>query len=230
MGWVEILRERIAGGADGKSAVDPAEILKILAETETDLRRLDKVVSRFSHVGSTPALERGDLLPVLRSSLDYLSRRFPQLGGDIELRENYDPLPHIWMNGELLEWVVENLVKNSLDAIDRPDGVIEIGARYDPGARQVRVTFKDNGRGMAPREQRRVFLPGYSTKRRGWGLGLPLAKRIVEEYHGGRLALAWSGPGAGAIFELSLPIAAAAAEGKIAAAIGSPNPRREEIA
>ncbi len=227
MGWVEILRERIASGPDGKVAVNSDEILKILSETETDLHRLDKVVSRFSHVGSTPAVERGDLLPVLRSSLDYLSRRFPQLGGDIELRENFDPIPHIWMNGELLEWVVENIVKNSLDAIDRPDGVIEIGARYDPDSRRVRVTFKDNGRGMAPGEQRRVFLPGYSTKRRGWGLGLPLAKRIVEEYHGGRLTLTWSAPGEGTIFELSLPIAAAPGAGEIAAADGRSHRKRE---
>lgn len=207
MGWVEILRERVSSGPDGRISASREEILGILAETQTDLHRLDKVVSRFSHVGSMPAVERGDLLPVLRSSVDYLRRRFPQLGGDIDLRENYDPLPPIWMNGELLEWVVENIVKNSLDAMDRPDGAIEIAARYEPDSHTVRVTFKDNGRGMSPGEQRRVFLPGYSTKRRGWGLGLPLSKRIVEEYHGGRLNLAWSAPGQGTIFELSLPIA-----------------------
>jgi NtrC-family two-component system sensor histidine kinase KinB len=216
MGWVEILRERVSSGPDGRIAASRDDILKILSETETDLHRLDKVVSRFSHVGSTPAVERGDLLPVLRSSVDYLRRRFPQLGGDIDLRENYDPLPPIWMNGELLEWVVENIVKNSLDAIDRPDGMIEIGARYDPDDHAVRVTFKDNGRGIGAREQRRVFLPGYSTKRRGWGLGLPLSKRIVEEYHGGKLSLAWSAPGHGSIFELSLPIAGSAHSGEAA--------------
>ncbi len=207
MGWVEILKERALSSTDGGGGASRDEMLKILAETETDLRRLEKIVSRFSHVGSAATLQKGDLVPVLRSSVEYLRRRFPQLSGDIDLRENYDPVPPILMNGELIEWVVENLVKNSLDAIDRHGGAIEIGTSYEPAAHRIKVTFADNGRGMSPGEQRRAFLPGFSTKRRGWGLGLPLARRIVEEYHNGKLVIARSAPGEGTVFELSLPIA-----------------------
>ena len=207
MGWVEILRERIADGADCNEAVKRRELLNILSETETDIRRLEKVVSRFSHVGSAPALHTGDLIAVLHSSIDYIKRRFPQLGSDIEVRENYDPVPPVRINGELLEWVVENLLKNSLDAIDGAGGVIEVSARYDPGTQHVCVEFKDNGRGIAPPHMRRVFLPGFSTKRRGWGLGLPLSKRIIEEYHDGKLEIVKSAPGEGTLIEMSLPIA-----------------------
>lgn len=228
MGWVEVLRDHVAAGPDGKIAASRDEILAILAETETDLRRLEKVVSRFSHVGSTPALERADVLPVLRSSLEYLRRRFPQLAGDIEVRELYDPVPPILLNGELLEWVVENLVKNSLDAIEGSGGVIEIAATYDADAHRVRVTFKDNGRGMSPGEQRRAFLPGYSTKRRGWGLGLPLTKRIVEEYHDGRLTIVRSAPREGTVIELSFPIAPPPEAGIEPAALGAPRRAVEE--
>jgi hypothetical protein len=209
MGWVEILRDRASSAGDGRVAMTRDEMLAILTETETDLRRLEKVVSRFSHVGSTPALHRGDLLPVLRSSVDYLRRRFPQLAKEIEIRESYDPVPPIWQNGELLEWVVENLVKNSLDAMAGSGGTIEVAAMYDPAAHRVRVTFRDDGRGMTPAEQRQAFLPGFSSKRRGWGLGLPLSRRIVEEYHNGRLRIVKSAPGEGTLIEASFPIAAA---------------------
>ncbi|MFN0149846.1 MAG: sensor histidine kinase [bacterium] len=211
MGWVEILKERIADGTDCNDAVKRKELLGILSETETDISRLEKVVSRFSHVGSAPALYTADLIPVLRSSVDYLRRRFPQFGSDIEVRENYDPLPPVRINGELLEWVVENLVKNSLDAMQGSGGIVEISARYDPADQQVRVAFKDNGRGIAPPDLRRVFLPGFSTKRRGWGLGLPLSKRIVEEYHDGKLVVVKSAAGEGTVIEMSLPIAQARA-------------------
>jgi signal transduction histidine kinase len=110
------------------------------------------------------------------------------------------------INGELLEWVVENLLKNSLDAIDGAGGVIEVSAHYDPGTQRVCVEFKDNGRGIAPAHMRRVFLPGFSTKRRGWGLGLPLSKRIIEEYHDGKLEIVKSAPGEGTTIQMSLPI------------------------
>jgi two-component system, NtrC family, sensor histidine kinase KinB len=207
MGWVEILKERIADDVDCNDVGKRRELLGILAETETDIRRLEKVVSRFSHVGSAPALYPADLIAVLHSSIDYIKRRFPQLGSDIEVRENYDPVPPVRINGELLEWVVENLLKNSLDAIEGAGGVIEVSARYDPDTHRVCVEFKDNGRGIAPAHMRRVFLPGFSTKRRGWGLGLPLSKRIIEEYHDGKLEVVKSAPGEGTIIQMALPIA-----------------------
>jgi signal transduction histidine kinase len=105
-----------------------------------------------------------------------------------------------------MEWVVENLLKNALDAVDQEKGQIQVEVRREPQTESVDVRISDNGRGMTPREQHDVFTPGYSTKRRGWGLGLSLSRRIVEEYHGGRLFLAHSAPGGGSTFVIRFPL------------------------
>jgi len=104
-----------------------------------------------------------------------------------------------------MEWVIENLVKNAAEALGEDGGRIEISARHVPRDGVVEVVIKDSGRGLPPGDRRRVFAPGYSTKRKGWGLGLALSRRIVEEYHKGRLYVAWTEPGKGTAFVISLP-------------------------
>jgi two-component system, sporulation sensor kinase D len=99
------------------------------------------------------------------------------------------------------------LIKNSLDAITGRHGVIDIMAGMDRSGKCVKITVRDEGRGISPKEQRRIFLPGYTTKKRGWGLGLTLAKRIIEEYHQGKLYLAESKPHKGSTFVIALPVA-----------------------
>jgi len=110
------------------------------------------------------------------------------------------------MNRDLLEWAVENLVKNALEAVQEGGGLVEISSGLTDKARAVFIDVKDNGKGIPPRNRRDIFKPGFSTKRRGWGLGLNLAKRIVEEYHHGKLFIKDTKVGAGTTMRIVLPL------------------------
>src|SRR6185369_481981 len=133
----------------------------------------------------------------------------PGGGRQVELREQLVPVPPVRHNAELLEWALENLVVNAISALDKQPAWIELTLRPVEGGRQVEITVRDNGRGMSPREQRRAFEPGYTTRRRGWGLGLALARRVVEDAHGGRIWIQSSAPGQGTTMAIRLPVAAA---------------------
>ena len=201
MGWLELMRAQ--GEKDG-----PAEqkLEGILNEIESDLRRLNKVVSRFSQIGSEPQLEKRPVIPILAETVNYFRQRLPQLSKSIEITEEYTELPPISVNKELLGWVFENLFKNSIDSIGNEGGRIEIKTSLDTDARHASITFTDSGRGIDAKVQRRIFSAGYSTKKRGWGLGLTLVKRIIEEYHGGRIILKESVPEEGTTFLILLPL------------------------
>lgn len=173
---------------------------------ENDVARLSKVAARFSNVGSVPRLEQQDIVPVVAEAAQYLRRRLPQMGSRVEIIEELPEVPPININRELMEWVFENLLRNALDSVDREHGVIKLIVHRDPHIESVDVRVEDNGRGMTPAEQSRVFEPGFSTKRRGWGLGLSLSRRIVEDYHGGRLILSRSEPGEGTTFTVRFPL------------------------
>jgi len=200
MGWTELLRENACDGCGSCAEAD-----KYAAEMQTDLARLEKISLRFNQIGSIPKTQRQDLVVVLRESVDYLRRRLPSLTKHVEIVERYDDLPLVDVNRELVEWVIENLVKNSLEALPPEGGRIEITTEHAPKDGLVRVLVTDDGRGMTQADRRRVFLPGFSTKRKGWGLGLALARRIVEEYHKGRLYVGWSEVGKGTTFIICLP-------------------------
>lgn len=206
MGWLEVLRERVGGGEAGRAQIDRAFLDDLLDEMENDTARLEKIAARFSNVGSVPHLQVQDIVPIVAEAVRYLARRLPQMGARVEIQEQYDEVPPVNVNRELMEWVVENLLKNALDAVDQEKGQIQVEVRREPQTESVDVRISDNGRGMTPREQHDVFTPGYSTKRRGWGLGLSLSRRIVEEYHGGRLFLAHSAPSAGSTFVIRFPL------------------------
>ena len=176
MGWVELLRSQ------------PENRETILREIENDLRRLSKVTARFSQIGSRAHLENQPIIPILEDAIDYFQRRLPHTGKEVKIIKKFAEQPSCFINRDLFEWVIENLIKNSLDAIERKQGVIEISVGYLKGKRkQVFIDIRDNGKGIPNKTKRMVFKPGYSTKKRGWGLGLNLAKRIIEEFHGGRL-------------------------------------------
>jgi signal transduction histidine kinase len=181
-----------------------AELAETLADMEGDIDRLNKVAQRFSHIGSAPQLVLQDVVPVVREAVQYVRRRTPQAGA-VELRERYEEVPPINLNRELLEWVLENLLSNALTALDKPQGVIEVVVDRRPHTEEVEILVSDNGRGMTREEQARVFEPGYSTKRRGWGLGLALARRVVEEYHAGRIRIRHSAPGEGTTMVIRFP-------------------------
>jgi signal transduction histidine kinase len=163
-------------------------------------------VNRFAQVGATPVLTEGDLTRTVSDTVDYLRNRLPSLGREVVIEERYDPIPPVRFHKELFAWVVENLLKNALDASDKPDGKIEVTLAWRREERRVELRVKDDGRGMTPLERRRAFRPGFSTKRRGWGLGLALAARVVREYHRGRISIVESTPGRGTTVAVALPV------------------------
>ncbi len=192
MGWIELLR--LPDGADSEAAA-------AVDELERDVDRLRRVADRFEKIGSRPELRPTSIAPVLENVADYVRRRIPQLGNhvtlDVSIEENLTAL----LNPDLFEWVIENLSKNALDAIEG-DGQIFIDARRRDD--DIWIEIRDTGKGIERSAQRHIFRPGFSTKRRGWGLGLSLAKRIVDEYHGGSLTLVDSEVGRGTTFGISL--------------------------
>jgi hypothetical protein len=206
MGWAELLRSRTQNAdAEGEVRIPVAEIGEAVDEMERDIERLTKVAQRFSHVGSAPRLELQDPTPVVREVVQYMRRRMPQGSGEIAIHEHYQPVPMVKLNSELIEWALENLISNALTALDKRPGVIEVRLEPRLEAHAIEVTVSDNGRGMTPNVRRHAFEPGYSTRRRGWGLGLALARRVVQEYHGGRLYIRSTAPGQGTTMVVSLP-------------------------
>ncbi len=197
MGWLELLRlpDRT-----------PDQEQAALVEIGHDIDRLRRVTSRFSDIGSMPRLDRQALAPVIAGTVDYMAARLPNQGRRVRLETEVQPDLRADLNPELFEWVIENLVKNALDAIEGPEGTIRLVASRTDG--RIRIDVSDTGRGIDRRSAKLVFRPGYSTKKRGWGLGLSLAKRIVEDYHGGSLVLAQSRPGSGSTFRIELPLKA----------------------
>ena len=208
LGWIELMNERISGQTGGTVTLPRGEVEQMMGEMENDAARLNKVAARFSHIGSIPNLTLMDVSPVVVEAVQYLKRRLPHRGRRIEVREVYGEVPPINASRELLEWVVENLLVNATNAINATEqavGQIEVRLERRAETETVELSVTDNGRGMAPEEQARVFDPGYTTKPRGWGLGLALAKRIVEEYHGGRIYIRRSAPGEGSTFVIAFP-------------------------
>ena len=188
MAWTEVLADS-----------HPDE--PVVEDLRTDVARLQLIAERFSKIGSDPVLERQDLRPVLSQAVDYMSRRTP---GKIALTLHQPESPVMAaVSAPLFAWVVENLCKNAVDAITGK-GTIDVSLSLLPnGTAQILVS--DTGRGIPPGLFKSVFRPGFTTKKRGWGLGLSLAKRIVEQYHGGRIFVKSSQVGVGTTFAIQLP-------------------------
>ena len=189
VGWIEILKSE---------SVDPMYI----EEMNKDIRRLETITNRFSKVGSIPELEKVDIIAETREAYDYLSARSSKLiEFTIDLPEGELP---VMLNKELYGWTVENLVKNSMDAM-KGKGKLDLTITRE--VRFVHIQITDTGKGIPKSKFKSVFEPGYTTKRRGWGLGLSLARRIIEEYHDGRIKVLQSEIAKGTTMQLSLKIA-----------------------
>jgi anti-sigma regulatory factor (Ser/Thr protein kinase) len=210
MGWVELLRSRAkpAPANDGKAQIAVTQSLfeETMGEMESDVERLNKIAFRFSQVGSEPQRRPQNLVPIVAGTVAYMKRRLPRLANAITIAEQYEEVPPLNLNSELIEWVIENLIKNAVDASDGRGNRIAVVVERRRETEVVEIRVSDSGRGMAPAEQRRVFQPGFTTKKRGWGLGLTLAKRIVEEYHGGRIWVKESAQGKGTTMAISFPV------------------------
>jgi signal transduction histidine kinase len=202
LGWTQLLRDQLTENRDKEAMVS-------VGEMEEDLKRLSKVTERFSKIGARPELRRIELSPVLERTVKYFHRRLPRLKADSTISRDFDETPPINANEELIEWVFENLIKNGLDAMGDRGGQIEIKTRHDAAHGRVDVFVRDTGKGVPPALKQRIFSPGFTTKKRGWGLGLALTRRIVEEYHGGELRLIESQPGRGSTFLVRFPSALA---------------------
>jgi signal transduction histidine kinase len=193
LGWVELLKEQSAGDI---------KAIETLRDMENDLYRLQKIADRFSKIGSKPDLHEENLDEVMKKVMEYFQRRIPQLGKKVHLHiESPEPIrAHI--NRELFEWVIENLTKNALDAIENGEGTIVYSLSKD--RRHTFIDVSDSGKGVELKYRNDVFRPGFSTKKRGWGLGLSLSKRIIESYHGGKLFLKESKSGFKTTFRIML--------------------------
>ena len=202
IGWVELLRLG--------DAADPAQVAD---ELERDVDRLRRVADRFEKIGSRPVLTPTPLRPVLDGVADYVRRRVPQSGDGVEITVDAPPDLRAPLNVELFEWVVENVLKNALDATEGVPGPHRIALAARQRGPEVTLDVRDTGRGMDRATARHVFRPGFSTKRRGWGLGLSLARRIVEDYHGGELTVAETRSGGGTTFRIVLAAAPAGGDG-----------------
>lgn len=188
-GWIEYLRE-----LDGMKGEE-----KILDELQHDVKRLSLVAERFSKIGSVPQLSPQNVETVLERNVNYMRRRASQKAKmTIHCPEGLQ----IKINEQLFDWVLENLLKNALDAMD---GEGEIDLEVSDDSASVFIDVSDTGKGIPKNKFETIFEPGFSTKRRGWGLGLSLTKRIVEEYHRGKIAVKNSEVGKGTTFRITLP-------------------------
>lgn len=193
MGWLEMLKLNYR---------DPDKVLDVAEEIDNDVEKLNKITYRFSKIGATPEIKKQIVFDQAKNVVDYYQRRLPQTGKKVELLIDGDQKAEAGLNSELFEWVIENLVKNALDAIDHKAGKIEISVKST--RKTVEIEVHDNGKGIELNRRKDVFRPGYSTKRRGWGLGLSLSKRIIEGYHQGKIFVKSSAPGEGTTFKIIL--------------------------
>ncbi|UCD16972.1 MAG: HAMP domain-containing histidine kinase [Candidatus Zixiibacteriota bacterium] len=204
MGWLELL---LHNKVEESEAGSPSDIndQDIFRQMKADVNRLQRVANRFGQIGSRPELKDGDLSSLLEETAAYYRRRLPFNGKGVEIICRTGDIPHVSLNGELITWAIENLIKNGLQAVDPQKGRIELISVQARDPRFVVIEICDNGKGIPPGTARKLFRPGFTTKKRGWGLGLTLARRIVEEYHRGKISLVKSRPGE-TVFQIVLPV------------------------
>ena len=190
MGWVDWLKNH------------PNKIKDIIPEMEVDLQRLEQIGRRFSKMGSRSDFEELDLSERIEKIVTYLTKRLPSIGKKVELVNDIQPGVFINANGSLLAWSIENIIRNGIDAIERDNGKISVSLKKDIEGINIRI--EDNGKGIPKKDWKNIFRPGFSTKQTGWGLGLSLSSRIVEEIHGGSLKVIRSSANTGTILEISL--------------------------
>ncbi len=191
LGWLDYLKN------------DNSNIEKILPEMESDIERLQQVSRRFSKMGSKPEMEFFDLSKRVESVLSYLNRRIPTLGKKVDLVNDIDPDIKIMANGTLISWTIENLIRNSIDSISGEAGLIRLSMSQDQN--NIKIRISDNGCGVPKKDWKNIFRPGFSTKKSGWGLGLSLCQRIINEVHKGNIYVLESRINSGTVFEINIP-------------------------
>ena len=192
MGWVEHLKMMYA---------EDEEIMEVSDELARDVDRLSMVANRFSKIGAIPELEPVDVFTKLDECREYMQKRAPRRV-KFDFPTAADGEANIAINPLLFDWVIENLLRNALDAMDGKGAITGAIRVLDD---KVTINITDTGKGIAAKNIRKVFKPGFTTKKRGWGLGLSLVKRIIEEYHKGKIIVSRSEVGVGTTFTITLP-------------------------
>jgi len=189
LGWIALLKEQNTN-------------TQTVEELEKDVDRLSIIAHRFSNIGSIPKLKHTNLIPEIDNIANYFKTR---LSSKVTLTLNYPTKTDIYvsLNSQLFSWVIENLIKNAIDAIHK-QGSISIN--IIKSSKKVFITVSDTGKGIPNAKFKTIFKPGYSTKKRGWGLGLSLAKRIIENYHNGKIYVKNSNPGQNTSIKIELPL------------------------
>ena len=191
LGWMALLK---SGKTDDT----------LYGEMERDISRLEKITARFSQIGSELHMKRAKIVPVVVESVNYYRRRIPQSGHKVKLQEKYQADPEAVINPDLLGWVVENLIRNGIDALSENEGSITVAVSAN--TKRAYIDISDTGCGIDPLNRRNIFRPGYTTKSRGWGVGLSLARRIIQNYHRGRLFIKESRPEQGTTMRIMIPM------------------------
>ena len=189
MAWVEYLR------------IDPDfNNDEVITELEKDIHKLEMITSRFSSIGSVPVLKVGDLVEVIKENVNYLQKRISyKVKISVEMTNE---IKDFNFNRALFDWVIENLCKNAVDAMDGIGYIKIVMSQDEKGI--VTIDVIDNGKGIPRNKTKQIFQPGFSTKKRGWGLGLTLVKRIIEDYHKGKIYILESEIGIGTTFRIIL--------------------------
>ena len=199
LAWAELLHARSREKND-------AALGELSASMRNDLERLQKTTARFGMIGTQPPLTEVNMDEVFEEVRAYFEKRLPHISRRVEIRLKLQETPPILANAQLLHWVFENLIRNSLDAMDKTDGWIQIESTHDKRHDDVVIQYTDNGSGITRENQRKIFEPGMSTKAHGWGLGLTVVQRIIREYHHGNIRMIKTSPD-GTTFEIRLPVA-----------------------
>ncbi|RKZ17664.1 hypothetical protein DRQ53_02835 [bacterium] len=199
-GWLAVLRDEVA-----MARAEGPDRDQVLTEIEHDVERLGRVSDRFGQIGSRPRRRPARVDQLVERVCEYFRHRAPHLGKRVDIISEISPCPEIPISSQLLDWAVENLIKNSLDALDKDEGWVRVSCKHDARRHRIEILVEDNGCGMSMAARQRVFDPGFSTRERGWGMGLALVRRIVEEYHRGQVDVARTVEGEGTVFRIRIP-------------------------
>ena len=199
LAWAELLHAR-------SKETDDITLTELSESMQNDLERLQKTTARFGMIGTQPPLTQVNVEEVFEEVRSYFDKRLPHISRRVEIQLILHKVPSILANAQLLHWVFENLIRNSLDAMDKSEGWIQIEPMHDKRHNDIIIRYADNGSGIAREHQQKIFEPGMSTKAHGWGLGLTVVQRIIREYHHGSIRIVKTSP-EGTTFEIRLPVA-----------------------
>lgn len=194
LAWIEIMKLK---------SEDPG-LMEITTEMENDILRLNVVATRFSKIGSKTDLVKTNIRELIEQISIYFEKRLPHLGRKIQIIREINQDYYCKLNTDLFSWVFENLFKNAAEAIEEKQGTIYLTIKKK--GNNIRIFVRDTGKGMTKKIKRNVFSPGFTTKKRGWGLGLSLTKKIVEDYHNGKIFVKDTSIGKGTTFVIELPL------------------------